>query len=82
MKQHHLWLTEIRSVIAGTRRCRWAAVADTHALGRHLNRTQGDGEIIRGWRGDALDEEVEALLKEAARRAEANDRQTVMAQDL
>jgi histone H3/H4 len=31
---------------------------------------------------DALDEEVEALLDEAARRAEANDRQTVMAQDL
>lgn len=31
---------------------------------------------------DALDEEVEELLKDAARRAEANDRKTVMPQDL
>lgn len=31
---------------------------------------------------DALDEEVAELLEDAARRAEANDRRTVMAQDL
>lgn len=31
---------------------------------------------------DALDEEVEELLEDAARRAEANDRKTVMPQDL
>lgn len=31
---------------------------------------------------DALNEEVAELLEEAARRAEANDRKTVMLQDL
>lgn len=31
---------------------------------------------------DALDEEVEELIDEAAQRAEANDRSTVMAHDI
>jgi TRAP-type C4-dicarboxylate transport system substrate-binding protein len=31
---------------------------------------------------DALDEEVQAVLEEAARRAQANGRQTVQARDL
>ena len=31
---------------------------------------------------DALDEEVEALLEDAARRADANDRKTVQPRDL
>lgn len=31
---------------------------------------------------DALDEEVEELLDDASRRAEANDRKTVQARDL
>jgi len=31
---------------------------------------------------DALDSEVEALLEDAARRAEANDRRTVQVRDL
>jgi len=31
---------------------------------------------------DALDEEVEALLEDAARRAESNDRKTVQPRDL
>jgi len=42
-----------------------------------LDEMQVSGEFY-----DALDDEVEELLADAARRAQANDRRTVMPQDL
>jgi len=42
-----------------------------------LDKMQVSGEFY-----DALDDEVKELLADAARRAQANDRRTVMPQDL
>jgi histone H3/H4 len=41
-----------------------------------------DGMNVSADLYEALDEEVEELLEDAARRAEANDRRTVQARDL